>query len=362
MENSFKTIIDQSKSILIILPTKPYLDQVAAGLALFLSLRDKTDVSIYSPNPMTVEFNRLVGVNKVSGELGNKNLIIRFLDYKASDIERVSYDIEDSQFRLTVIPKQKIVPPTKNQVDLSYSGVSADTVILIGGANESHFPSITSKDLTSANIVHIGIKDLSFSSNKSYLSFARPASSISEVTASLIKENDLSMDQDVASNLLTGIEKSTNNFSEGNLTAETFTIIAELMKAGGKRASTQPTPQRTDFPPGAIPGQYPRMPMVNQPFNQPLQQPQNFQGNWPQPKFPQQQFSQPQPRVNPAFNPTPWPPVKQNQPAPTRPIPVQQQPQTATSQQNSDQPEETDESQAPSDWLQPKIYKGTSVS
>src|SRR3989344_3505219 len=164
MDNSFKNVVEGSKSVLVMLPTNPLFDQVASALGLYLSLRDKKDVQIYSPSPMTVEFNRLVGVNKITQEMGNKNLIIRFVDYKASDIERVSYDIEDGQFRLTVIPKQKINPPQKEQVDLAYTGISADTVIMIGGANESHFPALSSNELNTANIVHIGIRDISLSS------------------------------------------------------------------------------------------------------------------------------------------------------------------------------------------------------
>src|SRR3989344_5470419 len=199
MENSFKAVIDNSKSVLILLPTRPYFDQVASALSIFLAFREEKDISVYSPSPMTVEFNRLIGVNKISQELGNKNLVIRFADYKATDIERVSYDIENSQFRLTVIPKQKVTPPTKDQIELSYSGVSSDTVIIIGGANESHFPALSSKDLSSANIVHIGIRDITLSSNKSYVSFSRPASSISEIVADLIKESGTNIDSDVRS-------------------------------------------------------------------------------------------------------------------------------------------------------------------
>ena len=146
MENSFKSVISQSKSILILLPTKPYFDQVAASLSLYLALKEEKEVSVYSPSPITVEFNRLIGVNRITSELGNKNLVIRFTDYKATDIERVSYDIENSQFRLTVIPKLRITPPTKEQIELSYSGVSAETVIVIGGANETHFPALATKD------------------------------------------------------------------------------------------------------------------------------------------------------------------------------------------------------------------------
>ena len=323
MENSFKNIIDGSKSILILLPTKPFFDQVAAGLSLYLALRDQKDVQISSPTPMTVEFNRLIGVNRISQELGNKNLVMRFTDYRASDIERVSYDIENSQFRLTVIPKQKVPPPTKEQVELSYSGISADTVIIIGGANESHFPAISTKELAGANILHIGTRDISLSSNKSYISFSRPASSVSEVVASLLKESSIKVEDDVATNLLMGIEEASNNFTDPSVTAETFGIVAELMRSGGKRSGSQVAAKPTDFPPGAIPGQILR----------------------PQP------FVQPQPQVQSQ-------PQTQSQSQPVQKVqPVKILEESQTQEEKSEEPEEP-----PKDWLSPKIYKGTSIS
>lgn len=254
MENSFKTVVDQSKSVLILLPTKPYFDQVAAGLSLYLVMRDQKQVQISSPSEMTVEFNRLVGVNKISKELGNKNLVIKFTDYKANDIERVSYDIEDGQFRLSVIPKQGIEPPDKSQVELLYSGVSADTVILIGGANESHFPAISAKELSGAKLVHIGTRDISLDSKNSYISFSRPASSVSEIVYSLIKESGLKADEDIATNLLAGIEEGSNNFTDLQVKAETFLFVSELMQKGGRRLPVSKSQQETSYPEGSIPG------------------------------------------------------------------------------------------------------------
>ena len=78
MENSFTSLIDAAASIVILLPTKPTFDQTAAGLALYLTLRDQKETSIVCPMPITVGFNRLIGVNKVVNELGNKNLTIKF--------------------------------------------------------------------------------------------------------------------------------------------------------------------------------------------------------------------------------------------------------------------------------------------
>ena len=144
MDNSLKSLIDSSQSILILLPTKPYFDQVAGGLTLFLSLKTSKQVAISCPSEMLVEFNRLVGVDKVTSEFGNKNLVIKFTNYKASGIERVSYDIENGEFKLSVIPKPGVIPPNQDQVSMGYAGLSADVVILIGGANYSQFPALDS--------------------------------------------------------------------------------------------------------------------------------------------------------------------------------------------------------------------------
>jgi nanoRNase/pAp phosphatase (c-di-AMP/oligoRNAs hydrolase) len=243
MDNSFGSLIESASSILILLPKKPYFDQVAAGLALYLSLREKKEVVISCPAPMLVEFNQLVGVNKVTLKPENKNLTIKFVDYKAANIERVSYDIEDGQFKLTVVPKPGAPSPNKDQVLLSYSGVSADTLILVGGANEEHFPILTSDSLKGAKVVHIGTRALSVSSEKGVMSFARPASSVSEVISSLIKESGLTIDVDIATNLLMGIEEASGKFSSERVTADTFETVAELLRAGGKRKPKTVSPQ-----------------------------------------------------------------------------------------------------------------------
>jgi len=254
MDDSFKTVIESSNSFLVLLPKRPFFDQVAAGLALFLRLRDKKETAISCPSPMIVEFNRLVGVNKVNAELGSKNLTISFSDYDAKTIERVSYDIENGEFRLTVVPKPGAASPKKEQVELSYSGVSADTVILVGGANESHFPQLSSTDLAGAKLIHIGTRTLSVSGGKDVISLARPASSISELVASLLKESGLGLDTDTATNLLVGIEEASGNFTNPEVTAETFEKVAQLLRAGGQR---RPKVKERIISPGAIPAKVP---------------------------------------------------------------------------------------------------------
>jgi hypothetical protein len=296
MDDSFSTLVDSASSILILLPNKPYFDQVAAGLSLYLSLREKKPTVISSPSPMVVGFNRLIGVNKITSEIGNKNLTITFPNYDAGNIEKVSYDIENGQFKLTVVPKTGLTSPQKEQIEVTHTGVSADLVVLIGGANESHFPILSSPDLSGAKIAHIGTRVLN-SEGRGTMSFAKPASSVSELVASLIKELELPMDVDCATNLVMGVEEGSNHFESSEVTPDTFEVFAYLLRNGGQRLPKQKLEPR-NFPPGSIPGQ---------PF--------------PAPKAVQQ---------NPVL-------------------------------EKVEEKEEVVES-PPQDWLQPKVYKGTSIS
>lgn len=212
-------------------------------------------MSIFSPADMTVEFNRLVGVDKISKDLGSKNLILRFKDYYADNIERVSYDVENGEVKLTIVPKPAATSPKKEQIDISYSGVSADTAILIGGANENHFPDIVGKDMLGIKFLHIGTKELVGSNKLKIMSFARPASGTSEIISLLLKDGNFEVDSDVATNLLMGIESASNNFSSSSVGAETFEVMAYLLRQGGKRKTQMDIAKRASFPRGAIPGE-----------------------------------------------------------------------------------------------------------
>ncbi|MFC1625846.1 bifunctional oligoribonuclease/PAP phosphatase NrnA [Patescibacteria group bacterium] len=252
MDNSFSSLIGSASSILIMLPTKPYFDQVSAALGLYLSLRSQKEVNIFCPSQMTVGFNRLVGVDQITSELGSKNLEIRFADYDAANIEKVSYDIENGEFKLKIVPKTGFSSPKKDQVITNYSGVSADLVILVGGASESHFPTLNSQDLAKGKVAHIGTQAISVEQERPIMSFARPASSTSEIVSGLIKDSGLLMDADIATDLLAGIEEASGHFESSETTAETFDSLAYLLRSGGRRSQTQKL-SPSAFPQGSVP-------------------------------------------------------------------------------------------------------------
>jgi len=49
---------------------------------------------------MTVGFNRLIGINKISGELGKKNLTIKFVNYEATNIDKVAMILTEASLSL----------------------------------------------------------------------------------------------------------------------------------------------------------------------------------------------------------------------------------------------------------------------
>lgn len=307
MENSFKNLLDSAQEVLILLPSKPYLDQVAASLSLYLSLRQSgKNATISSSATMTAEFSRLIAVDKITKELGNKNLVVKFVNYQANNVDKVSYDIEDEEFKLTIAPKSGVDAPTKEQVNISYSGIAADTVFLIGGANDSHFPELKKDELKNAKLIHIGTRLLDVKSDLEILSFARPASSVCEITASLIREVGLSVDQDIATNLLAGIETESKGFQGADVTPETFMLFGELLRIGGQRMRKEVA---NNYPQGAIP---------NKPYTQ--KQVLNSSGNG---------SSQPK-QQNPLDEEIPLP--------------------------------EEEPKDIPQSWTEPRIYTGTTVS
>ena len=64
----------------------------------------------------------------------------------------------------------------------------------------------------------------------------------------------MSMDTDIATNLVMGVEEGSSNFSSGEVTPDTFETFAYLLRSGGTR---QPKVKLSPmgFPPGAIPTQ-----------------------------------------------------------------------------------------------------------
>jgi len=320
-----KQALQTAKTILILLPQNPNLDAVAAGLGLYLSLTKKPlTTSIGCATPMTVNFNRLFGVDKIKPRIGNQNLVISF-NYPQDTLEKVSYDKDpDTQkFHLTIEPKAGQPPLDPSQVEYSYTGSQADLIFVIasrsledlGPLYEQEKKLFEDKTKPLVNLSHLD-KNAQFGTVNLY----DPTSSgCSEIVFTVLQALELPLEPDIATNLLVGIEQSTNNFATAT-SPDTFEIVAQLMRSGAQKGHLAKTP---------APRPRPFMPSPKPPTSP-----------WPQPtrSIPTPSSTMPTPA-------RPFPPI-QASPSPPPP-PVAPSPQAKPASPATQPPSP--------DWLKPKV-------
>ncbi|OGD71016.1 hypothetical protein A3A84_02910 [Candidatus Collierbacteria bacterium RIFCSPLOWO2_01_FULL_50_23] len=231
-----KEELTAAKSVAILLPPDPSTDLVAAGLGLYLSLSDAgKQVQIGSGSQIRVENADLFGVDKIKNSIGNQNLVISF-DFKEENLKKVDYDVdENGKFMLLIQPQPGCSAPDTSTINYSYSGASADLVFILGVNSLEELGKIYADEksfLDGAKIVSLNLT--AKGSNMTTMAFHNnAASSNAEMVGYLLKAWDINPTADAASNLLTTISTSTNQFNSPKVTADTFEVIAFLMRHGG---------------------------------------------------------------------------------------------------------------------------------
>lgn len=310
--NQARKLLEQSQGVLIFLGKDPNLDSVAGALSFYLGLTSRgKNTKISCPSQMIVEFRELVGIDKITNNIENlgngKNLVISF-PYQEGSIEKVSYNIENDSFNLVIEPREGYPQITPDSIRYSYSGGSADLIITIGVKRLDDLNSIYQNNqalFSQKEIVNIDTDIQNQRFGKINL-VDQSVSCLSELTLTLLSMLGLSLDQDIANNLLAGIVSGTNNFSLEKTNAATFEAAAICLKNGAGKIQ-----QSQKFPPAKIPFLAPPS-QIPSPYQQPVT------------------FQKPKPKVS---------------------LP----PQKPTSIEQSKPPE------TPPDWLKPKIYKGSTL-
>jgi len=321
------TALQTVKSALVLLPQNPALDAVAAGLSLYLALSKKPiNTTIGCSTPMTVNFNRLFGVDKIKPRIGNQNLVISF-NYPEDSLEKVSYDKDpqNQKFHLTIEPKAGHQPLDSQNLEYSYTGCQADLIFVVSARSLEDLGVLYQEEkklFESKSTTLVNLSSLDKNSQFGTVNIYDPtASGSSEITLNVIQALNLPLESDIATNLLAGIESSTNNLTSHKVTADTFETIAKLMRLGAKKGHLKTAPsQATSAMPlhKPLPAQIPSKPI---PFVSP--QPPQTPAMSPPAPIPQP-IPQPRPQTNQ--------PIPQTTPAPANPSP---------------------------DWLKPKVFKSS---
>jgi len=324
--DKIKEAVGKYNNIAIAVPKDPSVDEMGAGLGLYLALEDLGKaLSIATPNTPLVEVSSLVAVDEVKTALGveSGDLVVSF-PYKEGEIEKVSYTRDDNYLNIVVKAGEKGLNFDEKAVRFNKGTKAPELLFVVGAARVSDLGRLFDPTaLKDTIVVNIDNKP----DNQSFgdiVMISTKYSSVSEMIANVIFSTGLKMDLDIAQNLMLGIATATNNFQDPSTSPMAFEMAGVLMRNGALRPASSTVATRrkltTDF--------------EETPFT-------------PEPAFEQPQFTKtpgelerevrpdPKPRFTPTIHPQTQPQVK----------PVIQPP--------------VQDDNAPEDWLEPKIYKGS---
>ncbi len=231
--------LEQSRAILVALPENPGLDTLAAGLALYFGLQKiQKQVVIFSPTPITAEYNRLIGVDQIKLSIANRNLVISW-PHQSYRVERAYTEVDEQQDRFQIIiePQVEGALIDHQQINYGYTGVSAGMIIFVGAKDPgdlAHLSADIEPVIESMQIVRVDTQNHG-EHPRSMDYFDSQASSVSEVVFHLLSSLEVALDPDMATNILSGIEHQTQALSNLATSPDTFEAIAVCMRLGGKR-------------------------------------------------------------------------------------------------------------------------------
>lgn len=228
-------LLEEAKQITILVGENPSLDDMAAACALSLALEKvEKKAGVVCKTPPTVTLGNLVGIDKVkqNGASGGRGLIIA-LPYQQGEIEKISYDIVGDKINLTVVPGQRGLGFTTDDIIFQTPSEAADVVFSIGISLEndvtSLYPSLQETPLVNIDASSqnsgfgtVSLVDSSYSSN-------------CEIVTKLLMLLTLPVDIDTAQNLLFGIVEKTANFQSEATSPFAFEAVSFLMQKGARR-------------------------------------------------------------------------------------------------------------------------------
>lgn len=364
-----KDLILKHQDVAVIVKPNPSLDEMAAGLGMYLVLKQMgKNAAMVCPTDPIVAVSSLVGIDQVQKSLGGEggDLTVSF-PYQEGEIEKVSYTLDNGQLNIVVKAGEKGLSFQQKDVLFKRGGKMPSLIICIGVPHLSEINALYNPAVNQGvAVVNIDNK----ADNEKYGEMVvvdTKWSSVSEQVADFVTllEPQIELDADTAQNLLNGIDFATNDFKNPRTSYLAFEVAGILMKKGATRQKAQIQPQP------AAPDMGSFFPPVPPAPAKPVQPIAPVQPQWSAPVAPQPTWQQIQPLANsnqqsviPAQQPFGNPQAIGS--AQAQEVPQAVQPTTAPTQPSAPaqapaQTQPTSSKQTPPDWLTPKVYKGSTI-
>jgi nanoRNase/pAp phosphatase (c-di-AMP/oligoRNAs hydrolase) len=243
--SKIKEGIEKYNSIGIITPNNPSVDIMAGALSLYLSLKTLgKNLSIATPSQPLVEVSALVGIDEVKTSLGapSGDLVVSF-PYREGEIEKVSYTRDDNILNIVVKAGENGLNFNEKDVKFTRGSTAPEFLFIVGASRVSDlgklFDPAGLKDTVVVNIDN-SPENQGFGD---IVMVSNRFSSVSESIADLITALNFKIDLDIAQNLMLGIAVATDNFQNPSTSPLAFEMAGIMLRNGALRPTNQ-TPRR----------------------------------------------------------------------------------------------------------------------
>jgi phosphoesterase RecJ-like protein len=231
-------LFTDKKNILVLFKFGGQIDNLAAACALSLYLQKiGKSPEIISPDlSLSANLKFIKDAEKIKYGFPHLQKFILKIDVKNTGIEELSYDKKDDELRIYITPKKGFL--LKENIRTAQTDFRYDLIVTLG-----------TTDLNSLGDLYLNNTELFYKTPLVNIDY-RPANehygqinhlnltatSVCEVLFDLFRQiGEGYIDEDIATNLLTGIISSSRSFKSDFVKPSTLTIAAKLMNAGANR-------------------------------------------------------------------------------------------------------------------------------
>ncbi|MEA1909970.1 MAG: DHHA1 domain-containing protein [Patescibacteria group bacterium] len=230
-------LINKSKNILLVTHERPDGDALGSLLAMnnVLNKLDKNVTAVIDDN-LADKYKFLNGSEELSTELKALRDFIVSVDCNSATADKLAYNFQEEKLNIVITPKEG----SFNAQDVSFSdgGFHFDLVCMLDAANWEQLGKLyvdnpkLFQSIPVINIDHHSTNDYYGTVNLVDLT----ATSTAEILVGLIEALGTSLiDEEVATDLLTGIISDTGSFQHSNTTPKSLTIAAQMVGLGAKQ-------------------------------------------------------------------------------------------------------------------------------
>ncbi|MFA6307258.1 MAG: hypothetical protein WCS88_01285 [Patescibacteria group bacterium] len=232
LNKELKKVLDSATNILITGPNNPSLDVLGSAMAwqIFLSKqKKKADICF---DGKIAKYNFLPGHINISNNLGNLNKFKIILDTSKTKVKQLSYDMEDSELIIDIVPDNGIF--SSQDVKTDRGEYKYDLIIVLGANDLESLGNIFSENrhfFHNRAIVNIDTSVLNENYGQVNIVEAN-ITSIAEVSYQVLRQD---IDREIATCLLAGMIMATSSFQSPKVTPDTLDLASQLIIKGANR-------------------------------------------------------------------------------------------------------------------------------